>query len=106
MPSALCVTLVFFVFQNTLRPKIEGCLGAIYDAMTGGKGLFVNKYYCSIAVDCVPLAFNPSFTLQVFIVNDLTHGFCIHFTFHPRYNIEVSKGTGFKAVFFQVFDFL
>ena len=43
------------------------------------------------------------FTVNIFLLHYIAHRFIIYFTFCPRDNIEVSKGTGFITVFFKMF---
>ena len=46
----------------------------------------------------------PPLTRPILLRNHFIHSFVVHFTFHPWNDIEIGKGTGLEAVFFEVLD--
>ena len=43
---------------------------------------------------------------KVFLPYDGTHGFLVHFAFHPTDDVEVSKSPGLEPVLLEFLDFL
>ena len=52
----------------------------------------------------VPVISFPA--IQILFIDHITHWLIVHLTFHPRYDIEVRKGSRFEAIFFQMLDFV